>query len=607
MGSPNKIGDIQPYAELHQGATTTVYKGFQKSLDRFVLLKILHPEFSRDKEIAARFEEEARLAAKIQHPNVVSVYAYGKDEGRAYIAAEYVDGTTLAALTEEGALPPNIAGYILTEAANALQAAHNGGVLHRDIKPSNILISNEGRVKVTDFGMASLQKIDGKGKSQVRGTLAYLAPEQVLGKEPKESSDLFSLGATFFEMLLGTPAFKGSNSGELLDQVLNFDPSSALHDDDDIPSQLRRICQQLLKKKVEQRYQNCKVLLADLNAFRKSRGQGAIASAVDMKSYLEDPEAYVRKLRDKPVSLRTREAKPERSERRPVRERKDTAAQKPAFNINKPKLLGIIGLIVFVFVGFSFASDFFFSKSGSFGANNNPNGGASSASTGGGRAVTRSGGSSGGGTPVRSEGANPQRNPSTPPAESREPEAVVTVVDEREGNEEQTAADPQQIEPDITSDAQAVPDTVVLVADTNRPPGKMIIDALPWAAVFLGGDSLGVTPLPLVVSPGTYAITLKNPDFPPFETLVDVVPGRETPFKISLWSLVGQVQVEVFPFAEVSINGVYRDETPLDKPLIVKPGEHTITLKHPSLGTFERTFDVRAGEEKTLKYNLNEL
>ena len=105
MGSPKQIGDIQPYAELHRGATTTVFKGFQKSLDRFVLLKVLHPELSRDEELVRRFEEEARLAARVQHPNVVTVHSHGRDKEVAYIAAEFVEGISIKELIQKGRGP----------------------------------------------------------------------------------------------------------------------------------------------------------------------------------------------------------------------------------------------------------------------------------------------------------------------------------------------------------------------------------------------------------------------------------------------------------------------------------------------------------------------
>ena len=291
MGNPEKIGDIHPFAELFKGAATTVYKGFQKSLDRYVLLKVLNKEFSDDADIAKRFEDEAKLAAKVQHPNVVSIYSYGREGEQTYIATEFIEGTTLADLVKKQKLPPSLASYVLLESAKALKAAHDKGILHRDIKPSNILISNGGLVKVADFGMASIFD-DKKNNGAVRGTMAYLAPELILGDDPSPSSDLFSLGATLYEALLGEPAFNGASSQQYMDKLVNHDPTPNLMEEDDIDTQLRRICQQLLRKKPQQRYQDCSVLLSDLEGYRRTRGTDVVGNASEMVRFLDNPEAY---------------------------------------------------------------------------------------------------------------------------------------------------------------------------------------------------------------------------------------------------------------------------------------------------------------------------
>ncbi|RMF60821.1 MAG: serine/threonine protein kinase, partial [Bacteroidetes bacterium] len=156
MGRIEPIGDFQPFAELARRPATIVYKAYQSSLERFVLLKVLRPEYARDEDLARRFEAEARLLARIQHPNVVAVYACGRHGEHLYLAAEYVEGTDLAALLRHGPLPPALALYVAREAARGLQAAHAQGILHRDLKPGNILVALDGQVKLTDFGMASL-------------------------------------------------------------------------------------------------------------------------------------------------------------------------------------------------------------------------------------------------------------------------------------------------------------------------------------------------------------------------------------------------------------------------------------------------------------------
>ena len=282
---------MQPFAELSRRGTTVVYKAYQRSLDRFVLLKRLRAEHRGDEVLARRFEAEARLAARIRHPNVVALHAYGHDDEGAYLVAEFVEGMDLAALLARGRLPVGLAVYVLEAAARGLEAAHACDVLHRDLKPSNILLSYEGAVKLADFGMASLGPQSREAAdAEVRGTLAYLPPEQVLGHPATGASDLFSLGATFFEMLAGRRAFAGRTPGDLFDAVLNHDPVPLLAANPRVPADLVAICRRLLARDPSARYAACAPLLDDLRAFR--RRSGLAAGADDLRRFLEDPAAY---------------------------------------------------------------------------------------------------------------------------------------------------------------------------------------------------------------------------------------------------------------------------------------------------------------------------
>lgn len=603
MGIPEKIGDIQIVTALQKGAIAATYKGRQASEDREVLLKILNARFEQGSEAAARFDAVASLAAKIEHPAVAVVHAFGREEGRGYVAEEYIEGVTLKAVIEMGPMPPSLAAYVLIEVAHALKAAHKKNLLHLEIKPTNVLITASGKVKVTDFGIASVRsEAGGKRGGNAGGRLAYLSPEQLEGEPPGKYSDLYALGVILFEMLLGMPAFKGTTSTEIVESVLNTDPSSFLHDDESIPSQLRRICQQLIKKKAEQRYQDCNVLLSDLNAFRKSRGTGAVAHAIDMRNYLADPETYGRKLRENTISIRERKPRPEHRDREPLEAVAKPPVPKPAIEFDRKKLFLIVGGLVLFLGGLSFASSLIFSKDGSFGArNSNPNGspGATSPTTG--TVVARKGGSAAGGASVQREDGPGSQGPQ--PVVPEGGIAVVTVEDE----DPEAAVAPHDSLPGRASTDAVLADTVLLVAGSEKPVGRAMIDSMPRASVYLNGDSLGLTPLPLVLPPGSYAITLRHPDFPPFETMVDVIPGRETPVKVALQSTVGMVQIVVLPAAEVLIDGVSKGTTPLTAPVAVSPGTHSISMKHPTLGDFTQTFSVRAGEEKTLQFNLTTL
>ncbi|NBC17142.1 MAG: protein kinase, partial [Bacteroidetes bacterium] len=288
MGGHRRIGDIQPFAELAQGTATVVYKGYQPSLERFVLLKVLRPAFSQDTELVERFEQEARLAASIQHPNVVAIHAHGQDDGQPYLAAEFVDGVDLKTLLEHGPLPPELATFVTLEAARGLQAAHRRDVLHRDIKPENILIADEGQVKLTDFGLASL--IDESADVEVRGTWSYLAPEVIRGATPTAAADLFSLGATLFEMLTARVPFSGPDTSAVLDDVLHHDPLPLLDRLAAVPDELHATCAHLLAKRPQDRYASAHALIEALNVVRSDQGWTTEGDA--LARYLAAPDAY---------------------------------------------------------------------------------------------------------------------------------------------------------------------------------------------------------------------------------------------------------------------------------------------------------------------------
>lgn len=267
-----------------------VYKAYQASYERVVLLKRLLPEVIADVRVVERFADEARLIARIDHSNVVAVYAIGREVEAPYLVAEFIDGLNLAELIARGPIPSPIAVFILREAVRGVGAAHDLGILHRDIKPANILISFDGEVKVTDFGFASL--IDGADERalEVRGTLPYLAPEQVAGDPPSVGTDLFALGATFFEMLTGRRAFLGSEPGVILEAILHYDPVPQLAGRSDLSAEIIAICGRLLTRFAEERYDSWAEVEADCTEYLAGFEQavdGAILSA-----YIDDASAF---------------------------------------------------------------------------------------------------------------------------------------------------------------------------------------------------------------------------------------------------------------------------------------------------------------------------
>lgn len=201
-----QVGGYRIVEQRGQGGMSTVYRAYHAALDRYVALKVLHPMFKGDREFLARFQREARIVARLEHPNIVAIYDFSEHEGTPYLVMRFVEGRTLKALlSEEHPLPlPRILD-ILRPVCEALEYAHGQGVLHRDVKPSNVLIERDGKVFVTDFGLAKMVQSGDATISQDRmiGTPQYISPEQAKGEAVDQRTDLYSLGVVLYEMVVG--------------------------------------------------------------------------------------------------------------------------------------------------------------------------------------------------------------------------------------------------------------------------------------------------------------------------------------------------------------------------------------------------------------------
>ena len=247
----------------------TVYRAEDSTLERLVAIKALSGLFAEDEEARERFLREAQAASSLTHSNITTIYELLEDDGEQYIVMEYVDGKTIRDMVESGHVSIRKALDIIIQAAEAMEAAHNKGILHRDIKSANIMVSMEGNVKVMDFGLAHLEH-----KSQLTrtgttmGTLAYSSPEQLTGAEVDRRSEIFSLGVVFYELLTGQLPFKSPAEGELLFEIINNEQDHPSQIRTDVPDNVEAVITRMLLKKPDLRYQNCVELLTDLNAIR---------------------------------------------------------------------------------------------------------------------------------------------------------------------------------------------------------------------------------------------------------------------------------------------------------------------------------------------------
>ncbi len=250
--------------KVGSGGMADVYKARCHRLNRFVAIKVLKPEYSDDKNFVKKFRGEAQSAAGLSHPNIVNVYDVGDDNGLHYIVMELVEGITLKNFIErKGKLEVKEAVGIAIQIAMGMEAAHMNHIIHRDIKPQNIIISREGKVKVTDFGIAKATNSN-TITSNAMGSVHYLSPEQARGGYSDEKSDIYSLGVTLYEMLSGQVPFAGDNTVSVALLHIQGEAAPLREIDPNIPLSVDRIVQKCMQKKPERRYLTASELISDL-------------------------------------------------------------------------------------------------------------------------------------------------------------------------------------------------------------------------------------------------------------------------------------------------------------------------------------------------------
>ncbi len=287
LTSGTKLGPYEILSAIGAGGMGEVYRAHDSRLGRDVAIKVLPETFSADKERVARFEQEARAVATLNHPNIVAVYDIGDYAGSRYIVSELLDGETLRTKLADGALPIRKVQEYATQIAQGLAAAHDKGIVHRDLKPENIIISKDGRAKILDFGLAkqnAMAAISGATVTGVPqttpgmmlGTIGYMSPEQVRGQAADHRSDIFSFGAVLHEMLSGQRPFGRDTSAEIMTAILKEDPaeipSSATRA---IPPGIERIMRRCLEKDPEQRFQSARDLAFALEAMSGASSSGS--------------------------------------------------------------------------------------------------------------------------------------------------------------------------------------------------------------------------------------------------------------------------------------------------------------------------------------------
>src|SRR5215510_5271437 len=281
---PEKVAHYRILEKLGAGGMGVVYLAEDMKLGRKVAIKILNDEFTTNKDRLHRFELEASAASNLNHPNILTIHEVGDDDGRHYIATEYIDGVTLRRKMAASSLEMPAILDIAVQVASALEEAHNAGIVHRDIKPDNIMVRRNGYVKVLDFGLAKLTETIDRSPSDaeastrvlvhtdagvVMGTSHYMSPEQARGKPVDARSDIWSLGVVMYEMVAGRTPFEGETSTDVIVAITQKEPPPLARFAPNVPAELEWIVSKALRKDRDERYQTIKELITDLRRLKQ--------------------------------------------------------------------------------------------------------------------------------------------------------------------------------------------------------------------------------------------------------------------------------------------------------------------------------------------------
>ncbi|RMH87338.1 MAG: serine/threonine protein kinase [Calditrichaeota bacterium] len=562
-----KLNGYEILREITRGPITTVFLARQTALDRLVLIKTLNTQWKEEKDLVERFRREALICARLKHPNIVDIYTVGTEEENLFLAIEYIEGLDLGRFIEKyHPLPPDLVLYISREILKGLAYAHSKGIIHRDIKPGNILISRDGVVKISDFGLArttDLPALTAQGGTV--GTPAYMSPEQARGAKLDQRSDLFSLGITLYELATGVSPFKGNNFADSIQRILQYTPAPMSELRPDLPGWFCDLVGKMLSKTAARRPRSAEAVL------NHPGFKALTVEAEQLAAFMAHPEEY-------------------RKSAAPL-----SGGESSAVTTGKKSLLVFSGVAVILMILFLVLRM-------------NSNNGDRPSQT----AMP----------PVAVEDSAAHRVNSAAidspiiPVDHNAPEQSPSGADDspmREtGKATPSAPGAEKVADDTGASSSSTVRTTVgspaaptenlppsLSGDTAAPAtGKLYIACSTWGTVLIDGEEKGVLPLlqPLTLSAGTHQLEVRNPSYLPFRREITIIPHRIDSLKIALTPLEGYLELRVQPWAEVYIDGEHVGQTPLHEPLALPAGRHQVELRNPNFSPWKETVEILPGE-----------
>jgi len=502
-------------ATISESSTTRVFRAFDETLHRRVLLKVLHRHLAHDEQLRQRFVREARACAALRSEFIVQVYDLTEVEGAPAIVMEYVDGTSLKELiADESQRSLVLASKVALHVLRGLSVAHGQQIIHRDIKPGNIMVSTDGTIKLSDFGLARIAVPSTMTtEGMLVGTPAYIAPEQILGEQPDARADLFSLGATVIETLSGERLFEGATYGECLNKVSSFRADML---DRFIPASSAEFVdfvKRLMHPDRRQRFTSADEALAALHGERPA---SSIAS---------------------PNSFRTKWIRPS-------------------------SIVGAFVIVAAVIYGVnSFAHRLPLQR------------------------VSPSANDSIG--VLRTDTAKKSAVTAQP---------IVTLSEESALPRKEAASKTKQA-------AQPVSDERKSSADS----GLATITSTPWAKVYLDNALIGETPLaaPIVLSSGSHTIVFIHPSFEPVVKTVTISRGVQLRVDCNFLASAGFLNCTASPWADIYVDDVYRDTTPLDKAVVLSAGKHDVRFHNPAFKDIRQEITIAAHDTVHLSISFS--
>jgi serine/threonine-protein kinase len=499
---------------LKKDGQTGVYLANHIFLSKQIILKTLNTDGLSDKTILERFKREAKILARLDHPNIIKVLDFGTYNNFFYISFEYFPGRNLREVINNNNLSTDNKIQLIIQLLRALNIAHQNDIVHRDIKPENILINSTQELKIADFGLALVMNENNLTQSStVVGTPSYMSPEQIRG-EKTHQTDLFSCGLVCFELFTGRNPVLGKDVGTTINNILNFNFESIAKEIENAPSPVKLAIESMLHN----------------NSSKRAK------SVSEVLKYFGEEE-------DQNIALRG------------------------ITKFKKSYMYTFIILIAAVLSGTVYIKYFFNIK-------------------------------------------HPQVSPN-----------AFSNNYEQTGRDNITIDIPRVNKTEVKRDAVIgkKPGTVIPIKRVKSDPdknvdstlktvGKVSIDCYPWAQVFIDNKKIDITPLhDFSLSPGRHKIELVQPEFPIYKKYINISSGKTASININFEEMVGYLNCEVYPWAEVYVDNKLIGTTPFTRPVAVTPGTHQLTIKNANYAPVSKVITIQAKQQSSFSYNFQGL